>query len=84
MTISDLFMYLAILIELVVAILAIVIAVRNKKIYGWFIALSFALFLVYDMIRIFGMRITSGPRELILLAAGGSMLYAVWLLFKEK
>jgi hypothetical protein len=83
MNISDVFMYLALLIELVVTILAAMIAVQKQKLYGWFIALTFGLFFIFDLVRIYGLPLSADLTQLIFLVACGSMLYAVWLLFKE-
>ncbi|NYT08265.1 MAG: hypothetical protein GKC05_08450, partial [Methanomicrobiales archaeon] len=38
----------SILIEVVICALCIAIAVVKKQIYGWFIALTFAIYVVYD------------------------------------
>jgi hypothetical protein len=84
MQVSDILQLLATLIEIIVAIVAILIATQKKKNYGWFIALTFALFVVFDLARIFALDISADIHSLILLVACLSMLYAAWLIYGEK
>jgi hypothetical protein len=84
MQIPDLLQLIATLIELVIAVAAVLIATQQKKTWGWFIALTFALFVVFDLARIFALDISANLHALILLVACLSMLYAVWLLWKVK
>ena len=79
MEIADLIQIAAILIECAVVVVAVLIATRQKKAYGWFIALTFALFALFDLIRILFLYSSSG----ILLIACASMLYAVWLMYTD-
>jgi hypothetical protein len=83
MDISNLLQTLAILIEVAIAAVAVLIAVQNKKVYGWFIALTFVLFVLFDIGRVFMVEISGDVHSLIFLAACASMLYAVWLIWKE-
>ncbi len=72
-----------ILFECAIAVLAILIATRHNRGYGWLIAIAFSLFALFDAVRIF---YPSGfPRlnSVILLVACASMLYAVWLLYAD-
>jgi glucan phosphoethanolaminetransferase (alkaline phosphatase superfamily) len=81
MDIADLIGMLAIILECLIAVIAVLIASRNGKEYGWLIAITFALFALFDLVRIF--LPLSFPRlhALILLVACSSMLYAVWLIY---
>ena len=84
MQFSDILQLVATLVELVIAVAAVLIAVQKKKTYGWFIAFTFALFVVFDLARIFALDIPADLHALILLVACLSMLYAIWLVWKEK
>jgi len=84
MQFSDILQLVATLVELVIAVAAVLIAVQKKKAYGWFIAFTFALFVVFDLARIFALDIPADLHALILLVACLSMLYAIWLVWKEK
>jgi len=83
MEIADLIQIIAILIECAVVVVAALIATRKKKVYGWFIALTFALFALFDVIRIVFMYGLSGIHAGLLLVACASMMYAVWLMYRE-
>ncbi len=74
---------LAILLECLVAVIAVLIAARNKMAYGWLIAIAFALFALFEGDRIFYPYGLPRLNSLILLAACASMLYAIWLLYND-
>jgi len=84
MQISDILQLVATFIEIVIAVAAVLIAVQKKKVYGWFIALTFALFVIFDLGRIFALDVSADLHALIFLIACASMLWAVWLIFKER
>ncbi len=83
MDISGTIQLIATLTEAVIALLALVIALRKKRLYGWFIAITFGLFVIFDLARIFALDVSAERYALILLVACLSMLYAIWLLWKE-
>ena len=83
MLFSDFLQVIAVLLEFAVTLVAVVIATRNRKTYGWYIALTFGLFVLFDIGRIFALPVTDAAHALIFLVACGSMLYAVWLMYKE-
>lgn len=69
--------------EAFVALTAVRIAVQKKKTYGWFIAITFTLFVVFNVTRIFSLVIPQELDALIFLAAGASMLCAMGLIWKD-
>jgi hypothetical protein len=84
MQISDSIQVLAIITELAVAILALLVAWKRKKMYGGFVAITFALFVIFDIDRILSLNILPGLHAVIFLVACLSMLYAVWLMWQER
>lgn len=84
MDLSNLVQTLAVLIEVAVTVVAVLIALQNHKVYGWFIALTFALFVLFDIFRIFLIPISPEIHALLLVAASASMLFAVWLIYSEQ
>jgi hypothetical protein len=74
---------IATLAEIVIALLAGLIAWKKKRLYGWFIAITFGLFVVFDLARIFALDVSAERYAMVLLVACISMLYAMWLLWKE-
>ncbi|MDD1687507.1 hypothetical protein [Methanoregula sp.] len=84
MDISGTIQLVATLIEVIIAVVAVLIAVQKKKFYGWFIAITFALFVLFDIARIFALEVSAERHALVLLVACISMLCAGWLMWKEK
>jgi len=84
MQFSDFLQVIAVLLEVAVTLVAVVIATRNRKTYGWCIAVTFGLFVLFDIGRIFALPVPDTAHALIFLVACGSMLYAVWLMYQEK
>lgn len=74
----------AVLLEVAVMVIALVIASRQKKSYGWYIAVTFGLFVLFDIVRLFSLPLPDAAIAFIFLVACGSMLYGVWLLYREQ
>jgi len=83
MLFSDVLQIIAVLLEVAVTLVAVVIATRNRKAYGWGIAVTFGLFVLFDIGRIFALPVPDTAHALIFLVACGSMVYGVWLIYKE-
>jgi galactitol-specific phosphotransferase system IIC component len=83
MLFSDFLQIIAVLIEVVITVIAVLLATRRQKPYGWGIAVTFGLFVIFDIIRIFALPVPEAAQALSLLVACGSMLYAIWLMYKE-
>jgi hypothetical protein len=84
MDIPETIQFIATLIEVVIALGACLIAVKKKKAYGWFIAITFGLFVIFDLARIFSLEVSAERHALVLLIACISMLYAIWLMWKGR
>ena len=84
MQFSDFLQVIAVLLEVAVTLVAVVIATRNRKTYGWCIAVTFGLFVLFDIGRIFALPVPDTAHALIFLVACGSMLYGVWLMYREQ
>lgn len=83
MIFSDVLQIIAVLLEVAVTLVAVLIATRNRKTYGWGIAVTFGLFVLFDISRIFALPVPEATHALIFLVACGCMLGAVWLMYKE-
>ncbi|MFZ1126866.1 hypothetical protein [Methanoregula sp.] len=83
MDLAAIIQMIAILLECAVVVIAVLIATRNNKTYGWLIAITFALFALFDIVRIFIPYDFPLLYSLILFVACASMLYAVWLMYNE-
>ena len=84
MLFSDFLQIIAVLLEAAVTIIAILIATGRKKMYGWCIAITLGLFVLFDIVRLFSLPLTEEVHALIFLVACGSMLYGVWILYQEQ
>ncbi|AGB01657.1 hypothetical protein [Methanoregula formicica] len=83
MDISGVIQLIASSAEAFVALTAVRIAVQKKKAYGWFIALTFTLFVLFNCTRIFSLAVPEELDALVFLAAGASMLWAMLLIRKD-
>lgn len=81
---SNLLQTLAVLVEFAIAVIGVLIAVQTRRIYGWFIAATFGLFVLFDTFRIFAIPLAPDLHGLILLVACCLMLYATWLIYNEQ
>ena len=84
MTGTDLIQILSILIEVIIVAGAVVIGVKNQKPYGWAIAVTFGLFVIFDLSQLGMISFLAGIDAFLFLAANIAMLIAVWLIMKEK
>ncbi|MGB8308244.1 MAG: hypothetical protein WCE65_00250 [Methanoregula sp.] len=70
--------------EFAIVILAVLVATRNERGYGWLIAITFALLALFEGVRIFYPNGLPRLNTVILFAACVSMLYAIWLLYEDS
>jgi hypothetical protein len=74
---------LIILLEAVVAALGVMLAISKKKMYGWCIAVTFVLYVVYDLANLLALNISEDTLYMIFFVATLSILWAVWNIFLE-
>jgi hypothetical protein len=72
----------SILIELAIAILGVTIWLQKKKAYGGFIFLTFAIYVFYDLARLWALDVPEYFLRVSFAIATLSMLIAVWRLYK--
>ncbi len=75
---------LSILMEAVIAALGVMLAIRKKKIYGWCIAVTFVLYVVYDLANLLSWNVSQDTLYTIFFVATLSILWAVWNIFLES
>lgn len=83
MVVSHSLQLLSIGIEVLVGILGMVIAVQKKKLYGYFIAGTFGIYVIYDILALMG---NAAPlfMAVVFFIATLSILTAVWLIYREE
>ena len=69
--------------EMAVAFLAMMLAVSKKKQYGWFIALTYMIYVFYDLVHLLNLNISSDLLYFAFFAATVSILWAIWNIFLE-
>ena len=76
--------YVAIIIEGAIAAVGLLIAVRQKRILGYGIFLTFILYIFYDLARLTSIEISDLILYPIFFIATLSMLWVIILIYKEK
>jgi hypothetical protein len=74
---------ISVLLEIIVVALGILIALGKKKKYGWFIALTYVLYVIYDLANFWSLNISKDLLYIIFLVATLSVLWAIWNIFLE-
>lgn len=74
----------SIFLEAVIVILALLLAVIRKKMYGYGFALTFGIYVVYDLANQFHLAISSNTLTIIFFVATVSALFSIWQLYKQK
>ncbi len=73
----------AILIEAAVAVVAVLAALKGRS-YLYGLALTFAIYVLYDLGRLEGWNVGEGVLSVLFLIAALSALVAVWGLYRER
>ena len=83
MEISTLLQPVSIAIEAMLVVIGLGIAVQKKRCYGWFIALTFGIYVVYDITHFIGLQVSPNILSAIFFIATLSILIGIWQLYKE-
>ena len=73
----------SIVIEAAVAIVAMLVAVKGRH-YLYGLALTFTIYVLYDLGRLLGWNVEKGILSVLFLLASASALFAVWGLYRDK
>ena len=76
------FNVLSLLLELATALTGLWIAVSKKKLYGYLIALTFLIYVVYDLSRFLNAKLPG--HDLLFLTASLSIFIAVWMVGRKE
>lgn len=72
----------SLVLEIVTALLGVWIGITQKKLYGWLIALTFAIYVVYDLSRFLNTRVPA--HDILFFLASVSIVTAVGRLVGRK
>jgi hypothetical protein len=84
MDISAILQPISIAIEGVILLFGIALVYRKGRRYGWFVALTFIIYVLYDFIRFLSIRISGDILSILFFIASVSMFAAIWLIYQEK
>jgi len=74
---------ISIFIEGLIFLFSLYTAVTKKKIYAYSLALTFLIYLVYDLSKLYSFDIPSLILDLIFFIASISALFTIWKIYKE-
>ena len=69
--------------EFVIVVISLMIAVSKKKAYGYGFALTFGVYVFYDLARLFSLGIDETLLYVVFFIATVSALVSVWKLYGE-
>jgi len=76
--------YISIVIEVLVTIIALMILFKKKKQYGLCFAITFGIYVFYDLARLMTWNISSTILYVSFFIASFSALWGMWLLYNKK
>ena len=76
--------YVSIVIEFLIALMGLLIVFKKKKIYGWGIFLTFAIYVFYDFAKLASWNISQDILYASFFVATVSAFWAVFKIFMEK
>lgn len=82
MSLSALIQPVSIALEVLVVIAAVLLALRKGRPYGWLLALTFAIYVLYDSAGFTGAAISVDLLAVLFLVASASALGAVWMMYR--
>lgn len=82
MSLSALIQPVSIALEVLVVIAAVLLALRKGRPYGWLLALTFAIYVLYDSAGFTGAAISVDLLAVLFLVASASALGAIWMMYR--
>jgi len=73
----------SIIFELIVVLLGFLLAVQKKKVWGWFLMLTFAIYVYYDLSGLVSLTISQDLLRGLFFIASLSILWVVWSIYRE-
>ena len=84
MTPADILQLVSIVIEAGACILSIALAVQKKLVFGWLFALTFGIYVIFDLARVTGSGVPDTSLAAAFLVASLSAIVALWLIYQKK
>ena len=74
---------ISIALEVAVAVVAVLVALRGRS-YLFGLAFTFAVYVLYDLVRLLGWSVETGLLSVLFLLASASAIFAVWGLYRDQ
>ncbi len=74
----------SLLLELAVVILGLMLALHKGKFYGWLIALTFTIYVIYDLVRFLAIDLAPGVLDMLFTAASLSVFLGLWGIYASE
>ena len=81
---TNILQYISILMELIIAVFGLMIAIKKKKCYGYGFALTFFIYVFYDLAKLIPLQIPSEAIYPMFFVATLSAMYAVFEVYRKK
>jgi hypothetical protein len=75
---------ISIILEFAIVIISLIIALKNKKVYGYTLALTFLIYVIYDLSKLIQLSVNDLMLSLLFFIATLSALFSVWKIYNEK
>jgi hypothetical protein len=75
---------ISIFLEFVIVILSLSLGLQKKKNYGYFFALTFGIYVIYDLAKDLNYAVDPFILQVLFFIATASALYAIWGLYNRK
>jgi hypothetical protein len=73
----------SIILEAMVVLTGLMLAVKKKKSYGWCIALTFGIYIYYDLANYLALGVSKGVLSVLFFIASVSILWAVTEIYRK-
>ena len=79
----DIFKLISIILEAVIVFILLYAAIGKQRICAWGMALTFSIYVFYDLVDLFGLNISKNILSPLFLIATISALWAVWKMSRD-
>ncbi|HTY13233.1 MAG TPA: hypothetical protein VMD02_03480 [Candidatus Omnitrophota bacterium] len=79
----DIVQLVSVFLEIMVTVVALMIAVGKNKVYGWCFTLTFMIYVFYDVSRFAFLNVPADIMSIMFFIASFSALWGIWSIYKE-
>ena len=75
---------ISITLEFIIVVVSLLLAIQKRRVYGWGFAITFAIYVFYDLANLYGWEVNAALLSVSFLAATLSALLAIQMLYKKS